>query len=78
MSIAEDSRQVVIEVEQMEELTKRVKQMEGDKKVKQMEGDKKVEQMEGGDKKVKQMEGGNKKVEPCLWRISHDNWRSLE
>ncbi len=43
-----------------------------------MEGDKKVEQMEGGDKKVKQMEGGNKKVEPCLWGISHDNWRSLE
>ena len=59
MSIAEDSRQVLI-------------------KVKQMEGDKKVEQMEGGDKKVKQMEGGNKKAEPCLWGISHDNWRSLE
>ena len=70
MSIAEDSRQVVIKVEQMEG---------GDKKVEQMEeGDKKVEQMEGGDKKVKQMEGDNKKVEPCLWGISHDNWRSLE
>ena len=68
MSIAEDSRQVVIEVKQMEESKKRVKQMEGDKKVKQMEGDKKVEQMEGG----------NKKVEPCLWGITHDNWRSLE